>query len=450
MNARFLTLSRTENKAISEAERLKSALEFHVPLAPPARERQASRCLNCGVPFCQSNFGCPLNNLIPEWNALLCEGHARQAYERLIKTSCFPEFTSRVCPALCEKACNLACDGAVTNKDNELYIIETAFENGWVTPVIPKARTGKRVAVIGSGPSGLAAADALNKRGHTVTIYERDDAPGGLLMYGIPNMKLDKRVIARRIALMRSEGVEFIFNTCADISIADKYDAAVLAVGARAPRRLNVSGAVYAVDYLSEATRAHMGKRAPSIDAYRKRVIVVGGGDTGNDCVATCLRQKCLSVTQLEMLPKPPVERVSGNPWPEWPRVLKTDYGQQEAIAVQGADPRVYETTVKSYDGARALLVSMRREGGAFAEIPGSERYEPCDLLLVAAGFIGCEPVTARAFRAETDARGNLPARAGDKLFSAGDAHTGQSLVVRAIADGRRAAREADAYLSGK
>ena len=455
----FLEYPRVENPYRDEHVRLADFDDLHTPQPEGKRRCQASRCMNCGVPFCQSDFGCPLHNLIPEWNDLLCQGQEREALERLLQTAPFPEFTGRVCPALCEKACNLADDG-VTNRDNELYLIETGFANGWIQPRIPAFRTGKRIAVIGSGPAGLACADLLNQAGHTVTVIEKADRPGGLLMYGIPNMKLPKGIVERRIRLMEAEGVSFLLNTEADPQELGEYDAVVLCGGSRKPRSLKLAhmdaeGVRFAVDYLTEATRSVLSGTEPAVSARRKHVIVVGGGDTGNDCVGTALRQGCASVTQLEMMPAAPDVRPAGNTWPEWPRTLRTDYGQLEAIAVQGADPRVYETTVREIltDGHDCLagVVTVRLDS-AHQPIPGTEQTLPCELLLIAAGFVGCEERTLSAFSLSADARGRLMPENGShhlggRLFSAGDMRTGQSLVVRALADGRAAAREADAFL---
>ena len=461
----FLEYAREENPFREESLRLRDYQELHTPLSADARRAQAARCMNCGVPFCQSDYGCPLHNLIPEWNELLYLGREREALRRLMMTAPFPEFTGRVCPALCEKACNLAEEG-VTNRDNELYLIETGFREGWIAPRPPLRRTGKRAAVVGSGPAGLAAADLLNRRGHRVTVLERADRPGGLLQYGIPNMKLPKEIVERRIRLMEAEGIEFRTNTAADAEIRKEFDAALLCGGARKPRTLpaenaDAEGVLFAVDYLTEATKALQRGTEPACGAAGRRVIVVGGGDTGNDCVGTALRQGCESVLQLEMMPAPPERRGAGNPWPEWPRILRTDYGQMEARTVQGQDPRIYETTVREIrtDGAgriRAVgTVRLTRDGdGKMVPVPGSGQELPCDLLLVAAGFVGCEEETLRAFGCAADARGRLMPpdgshALGDGLFSAGDMRTGQSLVVRALADGRAAAEEADAFLRG-
>ncbi|MBR2699959.1 MAG: glutamate synthase subunit beta [Clostridia bacterium] len=450
----FLEIARIENPYRNEEVRLHDFEDLHAAQPVEARRAQASRCMNCGVPFCQSDFGCPLRNLIPEWNDLLYRGREREALERLMMTAPFPEFTGRVCPALCEKACNLE-DDATTNRDNELYLIETGFSNGWVQPRIPPTRTGRRVAVVGSGPSGLAAADLLNKLGHEVTVIERADRPGGLLMYGIPNMKLPKTVVERRVRLMEAEGVRFMTNTEADPAILEEYDAVLLCGGAKKPRALNVESdgandVRFAVDYLTAATRAVLSGGESAISAKDRAVVVVGGGDTGNDCVGTALRQGCKSVVQLEMMPAPPVGRLANNPWPEWPRTLRTDYGQLEAIHRQGGDPRVYETTVKRILPGQIETVRLK----GFSPIPGTEQAIPCDLMLIAAGFVGCETATAERFDVALSQRGAMMPADGshhlrENLFSAGDMRTGQSLVVRALADGRAAAREVHEWLKG-
>ena len=459
----FLEYSRVEEPFRPEAERLKDFAYLHAALPAQARREQAARCMNCGVPFCQSNYGCPLHNRVPEWNDLLYQGRTREALQRLLVTAPFPEFTGRVCPQLCEKACMLG-DDATTNRDNELYLVEEGFRNGWIAPRVPARRTDRRVAVVGSGPAGLAAADLLNRLGHRVTVVERADRPGGLLMYGIPNMKLPKEVVARRIGLMKAEGVEFRLNTEADASLRADFDAVLLCGGARRARRLSVpgeeaKGVTLAVDYLSEATRALLEGRASALDARGKDVLVVGGGDTGNDCVGTCLRQGCKSVTQLEMLPAPPAQRTKNNPWPEWPRVLRTDYGQREAIAAQGRDPRLFETTVERVlageNGHVCAVETVRVSRGADGRlhpIEGTRRTLPCQLLLIAAGFVGCEAEMAGRFHFSLNARNlpDIPAAAhalAPGLFAAGDMRTGQSLVVRALADGRAAAREVHRWL---
>ena len=462
----FMEYARAENPYREAKERLKDFSDLHTALSEPLRHCQASRCMNCGVPFCQSDFGCPLHNLIPEWNDLLYQGQEKAALERLLQTAPFPEFTGRVCPALCEKACNLADDG-VTNRDNELYLIETGFEKGWIQPRIPAFRAGTRTAVVGSGPAGLAAADLLNRMGHAVTVIEKADRPGGLLMYGIPNMKLPKGIVTRRIRLMEAEGVSFLLNTEADPEMLNAYDAVVLCGGAKKPRGLQVEhadaqGVHFAVEYLTEATKSVLSGMAPAVSAQGKHVVVVGGGDTGNDCVGTALRQHCASVTQLEMMPAAPEKRAPGNPWPEWPRTLRTDYGQMEAMAVQGGDPRIYETTVQAIRvNDKNEIVSLtavrltKNQEGRLVPIPDTEKTLPCELLLIAAGFVGCEDATLSRLALQSDARGRLlppdgSHHLGGKLFSAGDMRTGQSLVVRALADGRAAAMEAHRFLGQK
>ncbi|MCR4693964.1 MAG: glutamate synthase subunit beta [Pseudobutyrivibrio sp.] len=474
----FLEYERKENKCISPLDRIKNFDEFHDVLDDQERIEQAARCMNCGVPMCQSAIklkgmvtGCPLNNLIPEWNDEIYHNHLEHALSRLLKTSNFPEFTGRVCPALCEKACINGKDGdSVTVHDNELYLIEKAFEKGYMKPRIPAVRSGKKVAVVGSGPAGLAVADQLNHRGHLVTVFEREDAIGGLLMYGIPNMKLDKKVIARRRKLMEDEGVVFKTNVNVGVDVTAKeldaeFDAIVLCCGAKKARKLAVEkseetkGIYYAVDFLTDNTK-HILQDYKNVSAVDKNVVIVGGGDTGNDCLGTCIRQGAKSVIQLEMMPKPPEERLSSNPWPEWPKVLKTDYGQQEAIEVFGSDPRVYETTVKELVSKKGKLteiktVKVKFEAGKMVEVEGSQKTIKCDLLLIAAGFVGCEDYTAKAFEVGLTDR-NVVATEPEKyktnqakVFTAGDMHRGQSLVVWAIAEGRSCAREVDEYLMG-
>lgn len=479
----FLEFERQACSALSPSERCKNYHEFRLPLSEEERKRQAARCMNCGVPFCQSgeNFGgavsgCPLHNLIPEWNDAVYGGHWKEALVRLLKTNSFPEFTGRVCPALCEAACTAGMNSTpVTVHDNELAIIERAFREGWMAPQAPKVRSGKRVAVVGSGPAGLAVADALNRRGHSVTVYEREKSPGGLLVYGIPNMKLEKEIVARRVRLMEEEGVAFL--TGRDIACPEEaeallteYDATVLCCGAKKPRDLNIRGRnavgiAFAVDYLSGATARLLGEqRELPFTAEGKDVVIVGGGDTGNDCVATAIRQGCRSVVQLEMMPKPPEKRSASNPWPQWPRVLKTDYGQEEAIALFGNDPRLYETTAEEIETdengcIRAVLTARvcfeTDENGrrVMHKVAGSEQRLPCGLLLIAAGFVGCEDYVAEAFGLTKGPRGTLPPEKGGYatgragLFAAGDARRGQSLVVWAIAEGRACAEEVDAFL---
>ena len=567
----FLEYDRANAKAMSPKTRVKNFNEFHTPLSEAEQRRQGARCMECGVPFCQSGMmikgmtsGCPLNNLIPEWNDLVYTGNWKQAYNRLKRTNSFPEFTSRVCPAPCEAACTCGLNGdPVSIKENEFAVIEKAYADGLAGPKPPKIRTGKKVAVIGSGPAGLAAADQLNKRGHSVTVYEREDRVGGLLMYGIPNMKLEKQIIERKIAVMEAEGVTFV--TGADVGKnqkADKllkeYDSVILACGASNPRDINApgrdaDGIYFAVDFLKSTTKCLLAERdaklsaeaaeaaaqaekarmtapisaaGPYAGAYAaetpraggaasgagnlsgngsaaggvtgisgatnaslsaadtampvtrltegkyisakgKHVIVIGGGDTGNDCVGTSIRHGCKSVVQLEMMPKPPEKRTEDNSWPEWPRILKTDYGQEEAIAAFGGDPRIYQTTVKEFKKNKegqlcaAVLVSLTpqkdEKTGRTMMVPveGSEREVPADLVLIAAGFLGSQKYVSDAFGVKLNARTNVDTAPGsyktnvEKVFAAGDMHRGQSLVVWAIREGREVAKEVDAALMG-
>lgn len=479
----FLEYARQDAPALDVAERITNYNEFHAPLSESAQKLQGERCMNCGVPFCQSGMkingmisGCPLNNLIPEWNHLVSIGAWKQAFQRLKLTNPFPEFTSRVCPALCEKACTCGANGdAVTVRANEYSIIENAYLEGFARAKPPKTRTGKRIAVVGSGPAGLAAADLLNRRGHSVTVYERSDRAGGLLMYGIPNMKLEKQIIERKLNVMSEEGVIFVTNTdvCKDISakeLKDSFDSVILACGASNPRDISVggreaNGIYFAVDFLKSTTKALLDnglRDGTFISAKGKDVIVIGGGDTGNDCVGTCVRHGAKSIVQLEMMPKLPDERTEDNPWPEWPKVSKTDYGQEEAVAVYGSDPRVYQTTVKEFltdesgNLCGAVLVKLERgENGRMIPIKGSEYKVKVQLALIAAGFLGAESYIAKAFGVDTDSRSNVAAQQGShrtnvaRVYTAGDMHIGQSLVVRAIREGVDCAREVDSDLMG-
>lgn len=484
----FLEYDRKEAVGETPLERIKHFNEFHTPLSKKEQELQGARCMNCGVPFCQSGIlikgmmtGCPLNNLIPEWNDAACLGNWDEAYFRLRKTNPFPEFTGRVCPHPCEVGCTCNLNGEPINiKEKELSIIETAFAKGLAKANPPAVRTGKKVAVVGSGPSGLCVAYYLNKRGHSVTVYERSDRPGGLLMYGIPNMKLEKIYIDRRVKLMEAEGVEFKtgINVGIDIKAAQltkEYDAVILCCGASNPRDLKVpgrksKGIYFAVDFLTATTKSLLDSGLSDgkyISAKDKNVMVIGGGDTGNDCVGTSIRHGCKSILQLEMMPKLPDERTPDNPWPEWPKVCKTDYGQEEAIAVFGKDPREYQTTVKEFiadekgNVCKAKLVKLEskfdKKAGRniMAEVEGTEYEVPVDLVLIAAGFLGSQSYVTKAFGVETNLRTNVKTAEGsfrtnkEKVFVAGDMHSGQSLVVRAIREGQDCAREVDEYLMG-
>ena len=484
----FLDYERENSKAVSPKERIKNFNEFHTPLSKEKQQLQGARCMDCGVPFCQSGMmiggmasGCPLNNLVPEWNELLYTGNWEQAYNRLHKTNNFPEFTGRVWPALCENACTCNLnDEPVASKQNELAIVENAYEEGYAAAKIPKVRTGKKIAIIGSGPSGLAAADQLNQRGHNVTVFERSDRPGGLLMYGIPNMKLEKQYVERKISIMKEEGVEFVTGTDVGKDIkADKilkdYDRVILACGASNPRDIKApgreaKGIYFAVDFLKATTKSLLDtglQEGTYISTKGKKVVVIGGGDTGNDCVGTSIRLGAASVLQLEMMPKAPDCRAANNPWPEWPKVCKTDYGQEESIAVFGKDPREYCTTVKEFitdkngNLCRLKLVKLEsrkdQTSGRFmmTEIEGSEYEVEADIVLIAAGFLGSENYVTKAFGVEVNERTNVKTGNGryrtsvKHVFTAGDMHRGQSLVVWAIREGRDAAREVDLSLMG-
>ncbi len=484
----FMEYEREVSKAVKPGERIKNFNEFHEHLPQEKQMLQGARCMECGVPFCQAGMdicgmtsGCPLHNLVPEWNDLVYMGNWEQAYNRLKKTNSFPEFTSRVCPALCEAACTCGLNGdAVATKENEYAIIENAYAKGYAQAKPPKVRTGKRVAVVGSGPAGLAVADLLNKRGHSVTVYERSDRVGGLLMYGIPNMKLEKSVVERKVKIMEEEGVTFLtgMNVGKDVKgeeLLKDYHRVVLACGSsnardiQAPGR-DAKGIYFAVDFLKASTKSLLDSGLEDgkyVNTKGKNVVIIGGGDTGNDCVGTAMRHGCKSVTQIEMMPKAPDVRAENNPWPEWPKVCKTDYGQEEAIAVFGHDPRIYESTVKEFlkdkngnlKGVKIVKLSWEKDEKSgrmvMKEVQGSEKTLPAEVALIAAGFLGCQKYAADAFGVELNERTNVKTSAGKyetsvkNVFTAGDMHRGQSLVVWAIREGREAARAVDESLMG-
>ena len=461
--------------------------EFHGHLPTEELAVQGSRCMDCGVPFCQTGqviggmtAGCPINNLIPEWNDLVYSGLWREALERLHKTNNFPEFTGRICPAPCEGSCVLGInEPAVTIKSIECAIVDRGFEEGWITPDPPEVRTGKKVAVVGSGPAGLSCAAQLNKAGHLVTVFERDDRIGGLLMYGIPNPHLDKKIVDRRVDILAREGIEFVTGTEVgkDIDgneLMGSFDAVVICTGATKPRDLpiegrDLEGIHFAMQFLKANTKSLLDSGLDDgryISAAGRDVIVLGGGDTGTDCVATSMRHGCRSLLQFEILPKPPLERAADNPWPQWPRVYRLDYGQQEAMAVFGEDPRRYQVLTKRFvgdgEGRVSELETVRIEWYmgddgrmSFREVEGSEQRWPCGLVLLALGFLGPEQELLRQMNIRTDERSNALAEYGkymtsvEGVFAAGDSRRGQSLVVWAINEGREAARECDRYLMG-
>jgi glutamate synthase (NADPH/NADH) small chain len=483
----FLEYPRVETAQRAPEKRIKDWNDIRLPQDQNVLQMQAARCMNCGIPFCHSGIllngmtsGCPLHNLIPEWNDLVCKGRWKEAYQRLTRTNPFPEFTGRVCPAPCEGACTVGyLWDPVTIKNIEYEIIETAFAQGWVTPVTGKA-TGYKVAVVGSGPAGLSAAHYLNAVGHDVTVFERDDRPGGLLVYGIPNMKLDKAVVARRIEVMQAAGIKFVLNTeiGTDLPADDltaNFDAVLLCAGAGKPDICRwkdmisrefilhsiFSKAVSAAGWMKMKTTAFLSM--PGI----KSLIVIGGGDTGTDCVATAIRQNCRRVCQFEIQPQPPDRRIKpSNPWPEWPHKQKVDYGQAEAISISGQDPRHYLLATKKIEGdeqgrVRAVHTVevnwLKNACGRLEpmEVPGSEKVWPADLVLLALGFAGPEDQLPEAMSLSRDEHGNIQAEYGtfetnaEKVFVAGDMRRGQSLIVWAMQEGKLAARSVDKYLTG-
>lgn len=482
----FIEISRELPKDREAKTRIADWKEFHEHMPEEKLQAQGARCMDCGIPFCHTGTlisgmasGCPINNLIPEWNDLVYRGLWREALDRLLKTNNFPEFTGRVCPAPCEGSCVLGIsEPPVTIKNIECAIIDKGFEEGWITPEPPAKRTGKKVAVVGSGPAGLAAAAQLNKAGHLVTVFERADRIGGLLMYGIPNMKLDKAIVQRRVDLMAAEGITFVTKTEVGKdypaqNLLKEFDAVVLAGGATQPRDLPIEGRQlkgvhFAMEFLHGNTYNVLEgqKNAPAITAAGKDVVVIGGGDTGTDCVGTSMRHGCKSLVQLEIMPQPPMTRAGSNPWPEWPKVYKMDYGQEEAAAVFGADPRRYLVTAKKFEaGDQGSLKAVHIVGiewqkdaqGRMAprEIPGTEKVLPAQLVLLAMGFLGPEETVLKGLQVDRDERTNAKAEHGKfatnipGVYAAGDMRRGQSLIVWAINEGRGAARAVDLYLMG-
>lgn len=477
----FMEYSRQKVSWRDPSERSKDFNEFQVPLEEDKRVEQGARCMDCGVPFCQSSYGCPVHNIIPEWNDLIYQNRWEEAFWRLRKTNNFPEFTGRVCPAPCEFACVLGInEPAVTIKDNECFTIDKAWESGLMIPRPPAKRTGKKVAVVGSGPAGLAAADELNRAGHSVTLFEREDRLGGLLMYGIPNMKLDKGTVERRTNLMKEEGVEFktgveIGKDIKAAELVKEFDSVLMATGATVPRDLPATGREskgvhFAMDFLTQNTKSLLNselKDGKYIDAKGKKVIVIGGGDTGNDCIGTSVRHGAASVVNFELLPQPPKERPEDQPWPFFPRLEKDDYGHQESANAYGKDPREYCILTKEFlsdsDGNLTGIKTVRVEWEkpepgkrpGFKEVAGSEETWEADLVFLAMGFLGPEATIAEELGIKLDARSNYESNYGeyktsvDKVYSCGDARRGQSLVVWAINEGRGAAKAIDAELEG-
>lgn len=498
----FMHYDRKKAAYRKPAERLADFLELYTRPDAQHMKAQSARCMNCGTPFCQSDNGCPVDNLIPEWNDLVYQGRWHDALDRLHKTNNFPEFTGRVCPAPCEGACVLGItDPPVAIKDIENEIINRGWDEGWVKPCPPTVRTGQSVGIIGSGPAGLAAAQQLNRMGHSVTVYERHDRIGGLLTYGIPNPKLDKNgVVERRVNQLREEGVAFVTNCFVGGSehtpagcgpkdaaiqymspqaLREKHDAVLLATGATRPRDLplpgrELAGVHFAMEYLHTNTKALLDNGSADsapINARSRDVIVIGGGDTGTDCIGTAIRHDCASLTNFELLGKPPIDRAPDNPWPLWPRIYRQDYGHEEAATVFGKDPRQYSILSKEFiddgnghvAGIKTVEIDWSKPGAKapFSEVPGSERVWKTQLVLLSMGFLGPEQGVIQQLGLDTDDRSNVAAEFGgfqttaegadvEDIFAAGDCRRGQSLVVRAIAEGRKAATAIDQYLADK
>lgn len=476
----FMEIERSAAPYRNAGERLKDFQEIYTEHNDLHLKNQGARCMDCGVPFCQSTDGCPIHNLIPEWNDLVYHHQWKEALDRLHETNNFPEFTGRVCPAPCEGACVLGItDPPVTIKNIEMAIVDRGFKEGWINPTMPNKRSNKKVAIIGSGPAGLAAADQLNKAGHLVTVFEREDRIGGLLMYGIPNMKLEKEsIVDRRIDIMRQSGVKFKTNTnigkpnhgCFDADkLLNEFDALLLATGSTVPRDLNIEGRNFdgihfAMDYLTANTKKILNPDddLKYISAKNKDVIVIGGGDTGTDCIGTALRQDCKSLVNFELLPQPPSERTDNNPWPSWPKVLRTEYGHEEAISKFGSDPRAYKLSSKKFLGDSnnklkgIITEQVNLINGKIIAIPDTQKEWKADLIFLAMGFVGPEHMLSDYLDINYDERKNYQASYGkyktnqNKIFAAGDCRRGQSLVVNAINEGREAAREIDIFLMGQ
>ena len=480
----FIETIRLQTNYRDVETRLTDYSEIYTPVLEEQLKTQASRCMDCGVAFCQSDDGCPLANVCPEWNDLVYRDHWKEALDRLHKTNNFPEFTGRVCPAPCEGACVLeSVDEPVTIKNIEFAIVERGFQEGWIRAQIPDLRTDNTVAIIGSGPSGLAAAAQLNRAGHWVTVYERSDRIGGLLMYGIPNMKLGKDVVARRVKLLEEEGITFVSN--ADVGgsnenavnfekLKQNNDVVLFCTGATIPRDLNIEnrnlqGIHFAMEFLQAHTKSFLDSNLEDgnfISGKGKKVIVIGGGDTGTDCIGISLRQGVKSLVNFELLPQPENERAPNNPWPLWPRTLRVDYGHTEAAHMFGKDPRTYCLMSKGFigneNGKVTGIKTVNVEWSSVAkkcsmkEVPGSEKIWQADLILLSMGFLGPEQYANTGSGLEMDERSNYKAEYNKfatnitGVFAAGDCRRGQSLVVWAIDEGRRAAREIDYFLMGE